>query len=94
MKNKTLIIAFILLLFSLVFSSHGEHSARNRSYAKNSAIQPQNIPEKKPKYDYMSRFLSRNTKPLGLKEDLALKRLLNQPNIKWAIRAGKKHILN
>jgi len=52
---------------------------------------PQNV--KKPKYDYMSTFLSRNTNPLGLKENIALKKYLNQPSIKWAIRAGEKHIL-
>ena len=49
---------------------------------------------KKPKYDYMSTFLSRDTEPLGLKENVALKRYLEQPSIKWAIRSGKKHILN
>jgi len=49
---------------------------------------------KKPKYDYMSSFLSRDTEPLGLKENIALKRFLEQPSIKWAIRSGKKHILN
>ena len=49
---------------------------------------------KKPKYDYMSTFLSRDTEPLGLKENIALKRFLEQPSIKWAIRSGKKHILN
>jgi hypothetical protein len=42
----------------------------------------------------MSTILSRNTKPLGLKEDPELEKLLKQPCIKWAIRAGKKHILD
>jgi len=57
---------------------------------------PQADPQvpKKPKYDYMSTFLSRDTEPLGLKENIALKRFLEQPSIKWAIRSGKKHILN
>jgi len=49
---------------------------------------------KKPKYDYMTTFLSRDTEPLGLRENVALKRFLEQPSIKWAIRSGKKHILN
>jgi len=62
--------------------------------AKNPIPNPQNYPVKKPRYDYMSTFLSRNTKPLGLKEDLALKKLLNQHPIKWAIRAGERHILD
>jgi len=42
----------------------------------------------------MSTILSRNTKPLGLKEDPELEKLLKQSCIKWAIRAGKKHILD
>lgn len=54
----------------------------------------QEFPAKKPKYDYLSSYLSRNTKPLGLEEDQALRRLLKQPKIKWAIRAGMRHILD
>lgn len=54
---------------------------------------PREIPVQTPKYDYMSTFLSRSTKPLGLKEDLILKNLLGQPATKWAIRAGIRHIL-
>lgn len=54
----------------------------------------QNEPPKKPVLDYMSTFLSRNTKPLGLKEDQALQRLLKQPSIKWAVRAAARHILD
>jgi len=53
----------------------------------------QEFPPQKPKYDYMSSFYSRNTKPLGLKEDVALRRLMRQPGIKWAIRTGIRHIL-
>ena len=54
---------------------------------------PQEYPEQKPKFDYMSTFL-RGRKPLGLKEDLIMKRLLKQPRATWAIRAGLKHILS
>lgn len=49
---------------------------------------------KKQKYDYMSTFLSRDTNPLGLKENVALKKLLEQSSIKWAIRSSKRQILN
>ena len=42
----------------------------------------------------MSTFLSRSTKPLGLKEDLILKKLLSQSPAKWAVRAGTRHILD
>jgi len=54
----------------------------------------QDYPGQKPKYDYMSTFLSRSTKPLGLKEDLLMKRLLRQPRASWAIRVGVRHILD
>jgi hypothetical protein len=53
---------------------------------------PQEI--QKPKLDYMSTFLSRNTSPLGLKENQGLRELLKQSKTKWAIRAGVRHILN
>jgi hypothetical protein len=52
------------------------------------------VPAQKPKYDYMSSFLSRDTRPLGLKEDQALKKLLRQRAMKWAVRTGTRHILD
>lgn len=48
----------------------------------------------KPRYDYMSNFLSRSTRPLGLKEDPIARELLSQGAVKWAIRAGSRHVLN
>jgi hypothetical protein len=54
----------------------------------------QEYPTKKPKSDYMSSILGRNTKPLGLKEDLALRKLLRQPAIRWAVRSGQRHVLD
>ncbi len=54
---------------------------------------PQEFQARKPK-DYMSSFFSRDTKPLGLKEDQALKKLLREPGIKWACRTGIRHILD
>ena len=54
---------------------------------------PQELPEQKPRFDYMSTFL-RGRKPLGLKEDLIMTRLLKQPRASWAIRAGTRHILD
>jgi len=44
--------------------------------------------------NYMETVLSRNTKPLGLKEDVILRNLLRQRSIKWAIRAGIRNILD
>lgn len=86
-----------MTLFLLVplFISFQEEKGLNPSElvtAKANTAHPQGV--KKPKYDYMSTFLSRNTKPLGLKEDQALKRFLKQSTLKWAIRAGERHILN
>jgi len=54
---------------------------------------PQEFQSPKPK-DYMSSFFSRDTKPLGLKEDQALQKLLREPAIKWACRTGTRHILD
>ncbi len=48
----------------------------------------------RPRSDYMSSILSRNTKPIGLKEDRRLRTLLNQSNRKWAIRSSVRHILD
>ena len=53
---------------------------------------PQNT--QKQKFDYMSSILSRNTKPLGLKENVTLRKWLNQPSILWAMRSGNRQILN
>jgi hypothetical protein len=53
---------------------------------------PQDV--QKPNYDYMSTFLSRSTHPLGLKEDPAVRRMLGQGSVSWALRAGSRHILD
>ena len=50
--------------------------------------------EKKPRQDYMKKVLSRNLRPLGLKESKALNKLLGQSHLKWVIRSEKRHILN
>ena len=52
---------------------------------------PQDV--QKPNYDYMSTFF-RSTRPLGLKEDPAVRRMLGQGSVPWAIRAGTRHILD
>lgn len=48
----------------------------------------------RPGTDYMKDVLRRNTKPIGLKEDKLLQKLLKQSNMKWAIRASGRHILD
>jgi len=93
--KKKLLSAFILFLFlSLIHTSLGVKILSFTSlYAlKIDNLNPQSV--KKPEFDYMSSILSRNTKPLGLKDNLPLRRFLNQSSIKWAFRAGGKHILD
>ena len=48
----------------------------------------------KPNYDYMSTFRSRSTRPLGLKEDPALRRMLEQGAVRWAVRAGARQVMD
>lgn len=83
-----------VLLFLLLAFFYKSLSLKELSLSKNSAPEPQTAAAKKPNYDYMSTFLSRNTNPLGLKEDLTLKKLLKQSSAKWSARAGKRHILD
>jgi len=95
--RKALSRGFIAVLLALAasLSVSPESSAlagASRSDEMASAVQE--FPTEKPRYDYMSMFYSRNTKPLGLREDLALKKLMSQPGIKWAIRTGVGHILD
>lgn len=58
--------------------------------------EPQASPQeaKKPNYDYMSTFRSRSTLPLGLKEDPAMRRMLEQGAVRWAVRAGGRQVLD
>jgi hypothetical protein len=91
-KKKIWIIAAVTLAMILLFTFLKIGFSASSFFS----IKPEPDPQtsKKPKYDYMSTFLSRDTEPLGLKENITLKRFLEQPSIKWAIRSGKKHILN
>ena len=93
MKAKIFPAVILFFLISLLSHSPEVNSFKSLYITQYTEAGPQNIPVKKPKYDYMSKFLSRNTKPLGLKEDLVTKKLLKQANIKWAIRSEERHIL-
>ena len=53
---------------------------------------PQQI--QKPSYDYMSQYLSRSTRPLGLNLDPLAREILGQKAAKWAARAGVRHVLD
>jgi hypothetical protein len=90
-KKKIWIVLAVALALILSFTLKNIGFSASFLFSKANA-EPQT--PQKPKHDYMSTFLSRDTEPLGLKENVALKRFLEQPSIKWAIRSGKKHILN
>lgn len=94
MKSKIFAWIFLFLFISVFFSSYKAQSSSGTFIANKPAAHPQEPPVKKPKDDYLSKYLGRNTKPLGLKEDFVLKKLLNESLVKWAIRAEKRHILN
>jgi hypothetical protein len=94
MKKK---FFFASLLSILLASALSSGSLGTTPFLKTEATNsigkvPQNT--QKQKFDYMSSILSRNTKPLGLKENVTLRKWLNQPSIKWAMRTGGRHILN
>lgn len=80
----------VLLAAALAFL--GASSGRPAQEAGGQDPPPQEI--QKPRFDYMSTFLSRSTRPLGLKEDPTAKKVLSQGVVKWAIRAGTRHALN
>jgi len=90
------LISFFLVLFFLsvlVFAVH-EKGLTPVVHAIPSAVYSSPQESGQSETDYFNLLLSRDTQPLGLKEDSALSRYLNQSSIKWAIRSGKRHILN
>lgn len=93
MKRKNIILTVLIFFIPILYSSHNGQEPSTQSITKKDEEQQKNVPGKKPSYDYMSTYLSRNAKPLGLKENLALKELMDQSTIKWVIRASNKHIL-
>jgi hypothetical protein len=94
MKKKLLSALFLLFLlpFTLSPDSASTYAFSEDHAVENSEKAPQSA--QKEKFDYMSSILSRNTKPLGLKENISLRKFLNQPSIKWAMRSGSRHLLN
>jgi len=91
MKRATRAVAGTLAgaVFSLFFAA-----SAIRPGPPQSAQEPPPQKVRQPNYDYMSSFLSRSTNPLGLKEDPAVRRMLGQGSVPWAIRAGSRHILD
>jgi hypothetical protein len=93
-KIKISFIIFILFLLCLAFTSRGDSPSKDCFLVKTTVVQPQEPPTQKDKEDYIEKMLLRNLDPWGLKEDITLKKLLGQPKIKWAIRAGKRYVLD
>ncbi len=93
MRKKVCWAGFVTLSFLLLpLSGAKPRPASVLHKAGDAEMSPQET--EKPKFDYMSSILLRNAKPLGLKDNVPLRRFLDQPSIKWAIRAGRRHILN
>jgi hypothetical protein len=55
---------------------------------------PQDDAQIRPRSDYMSSILSRNTKAIGLIADPTLQKMMSQTGRKWAIRSSARHILD
>jgi len=76
-------------LFGLLL---GPRSMRPGSQTAGQEPPPREV--QRPTHNYMDGFLSRNTRPLGLKDDPAARRMLGQGPVAWAIRSGSRHILD
>jgi hypothetical protein len=97
MKKKLLLGMIFVFLTPPAFLSRSQETqppVKTNPPPETVPAPPEEFPAKQPKYDYMSSFFSRSTKPLGLKEDLALKKLLRQRGIVWAVRTKIRHILD
>ena len=90
MKRAAAVLSFGLAPIALCASLW--LAAGRPAWAARQETPPQEI--QKPKYDYMGGFLSRSTQPLGLNEDPALRKILNEGPVKWALRAGTRQILD
>ncbi|HEX9902877.1 MAG TPA: hypothetical protein VGB72_08450 [Acidobacteriota bacterium] len=95
MKRKLKLMAFFLAALGLAALLSPPQRLRIATAAALAGMlhAQESVPTQKPTFDYMSTYLSRNTKPLGLEEDKEIKELMQQPAVKWAIRANIRHSL-
>lgn len=93
MKRAFSVISLVFLI-GLISIFPGQRAGLSLSKSIPAPSLAQQDYNKKTTEGYMETVLSRNTKPLGLKENVVLRNLLKQPAIKWAIRAGIRHILD
>ena len=98
MKRLRAAVLFLLIGLLIVPSAPGQDVPSKPKAKPETELTPppgaQEVPVAKPDNDYMSTFLSRSTRPLGLKEDVLARKLLQQRATKWAARAGLRHIFN
>ncbi|HRD02945.1 MAG TPA: hypothetical protein PLP57_09960 [Candidatus Saccharicenans sp.] len=101
MKGRRLKVISALVVFLLFILLNGLVYAQEVKKQEKPVIEPQTTPAQtppqdvqKPRLDYMSTFLSRDTTPLGLKEDQEIRQILKQSRAKWMVRAGFRSILN
>jgi len=87
--NRVLRIGLAGAVFGLLL---GPQAMRPGPQATGQEPPPREV--QKPSYDYMDGFLSRSTRPLGLKDDPAVRRMLGQGPVAWAIRSGSRHVLD
>jgi hypothetical protein len=92
--NRVISVFSLVLLLGLISSFPGQRAGLLFSKSMSAPSLAQQDYTKKTTEGYMETVLSRNTKPLGLKENVVLRNLLKQPAIKWAVRAGIRHILD
>ncbi len=98
MKVLRAAVPLLLVVLLIIPSSPGQEVPSKPKAKPEAELTPppgtQEVPVAKPPSDYMSTFLSRSTRPLGLKEDVLARKLLQQRPTKWVVRAGLRHILN
>jgi hypothetical protein len=92
--NRVLSVISLLFLVGIISIFPSQQSGLSLSKPIPAPGLAQQDYTKKTTEGYMETVLSRNTKPLGLKENVVLRNLLKQPAIKWAVRAGIRHILD
>lgn len=92
--NRVISVISLLFLLGLISIFPSQRAGLSLSKPIPAPSLAQQDYNKKTTEGYMETVLSRNTKPLGLKENVVLRNLLKQPAIKWAIRAGLRHILD
>ncbi|MDD8021249.1 MAG: hypothetical protein PHU81_08765, partial [Acidobacteriota bacterium] len=89
MKRKSVkvsgVIVFFLSFVLLSWSISGQEVKKQEETASPTQMPAGQSPPQevqKPKLDYMSTFLSRDTSPLGLKEDQEIRQILKQSRAK------------